>query len=120
MVPYLSDEWVDLMRFTLEGLKEKGLIGDLVLSSGWNIGGKWITKELSASFLDIKQLAISTSSIEQAINSSEKILCFLAVDENDKRIVLDLNDIRKGEFSGISAEGNWKLYMACASYVISA
>ncbi len=112
MVPYLSDEWVELMRFTLEDLKEKGLIGDLVLSSGWNIGGKWITKELSASFLDIEQLPKTTDSINQTIDSSEKILSFLAVDNNNKRIVLDLNDIRNGQFSKISAKGNWKLYMA--------
>jgi len=111
-IPYLSDEWVELMRFTLEELKEKGLHGDLNLSTGWNLGGKWIPKELSASLLDIEKIPITQNSINQAINSSEKILTFLAVDENNKRVVFDVNDIREGKLSGLNINDNWNLYKA--------
>ena len=96
-IPYLSDEWVELMRFTLEDLKEKGLHGDLNLSTGWNLGGKWMPRELSASLLDIEKIPLNISSIKLTINSSEKILSILAVDENNKRIVLDVNEIREGK-----------------------
>ncbi len=111
-IPYLSDEWVELMRFTLEDLKEKGLHGDLNLSTGWNLGGKWIPKELSASLLDIEKIPLNTSSINKAIDSSEKILTFLAVDENKMRIILDVSDIREGKLSRLNANGNWNLYKA--------
>jgi hypothetical protein len=111
-IPYLSDQWVELMRFTLEDLKEKGLHGDLNLSTGWNLGGKWMPKELSASLLKLEKIPLTTNSINQAISSSEKILSFLAVDENNKRIVLDVNDIREGKLSRYKAKDNWTLYMA--------
>ncbi|MCK4830889.1 hypothetical protein KA005_85045, partial [bacterium] len=111
-IPYLSDEWVELMKFTLEDLKEKGLHGDLNLSTGWNLGGKWMPRELGASLLEIEEIAFSTGSFSQAINSSDKILSVLAVDENNKRIVVDVNDIREGELSGLKAEDNWTLYIA--------
>ncbi|MCP4313439.1 MAG: hypothetical protein GY790_19450, partial [Bacteroidetes bacterium] len=112
-IPYLSDEWVELMRFTLEDLKEKGLHGDLNLSTGWNLGGKWMPRELSASLLEIKKIPLNPGSITQALNSSEKILSILAVDENNKRIILDVNEIREGKISSLKAEENWTLYLAC-------
>jgi len=111
-IPYLSDEWVELMRFTLEDLKEKGLHGDLNLSTGWNLGGKWMPEELSASLLDIEKIALNTDSIKQAINSPGKVLSILAVDENNERILLDPDDIREGKLSGLNTEKSWILYIA--------
>ena len=55
-------------------LDREGLYGDLNLSTGWNLGGKWMPRELGASLLEIEEIDFSTSSIYQAINSSDKII----------------------------------------------
>src|SRR5215471_16138370 len=38
-IPYLSDEFLDMLRFTSQKCKELGLRFDLTLGSGWSFGG---------------------------------------------------------------------------------
>lgn len=38
-IPYLSDEFLDMLRFTSEKAKELGMRFDLTLGSGWSFGG---------------------------------------------------------------------------------
>ena len=38
-LPYLSDEFLEMLRFTAEKCKELGLRFDLTLGSGWSFGG---------------------------------------------------------------------------------
>src|SRR6476661_6760015 len=38
-LPYLSDEFIEMLRFTAQKCKELGLRFDLTLGSGWSFGG---------------------------------------------------------------------------------
>jgi hypothetical protein len=46
-IPFLSDRWVEVFRFTLAKGKELGMIVDVTTGGGWPIGGPWISKEHS-------------------------------------------------------------------------
>jgi len=44
-IPWLSDEWINLLQFTLEEAKSLGITCDLLAGSGWPFGGEWLEEE---------------------------------------------------------------------------
>jgi hypothetical protein len=42
---WLSDEWLGLIDFTLAAAKERGMICDIIMGSGWPFGGEFLSKE---------------------------------------------------------------------------
>jgi hypothetical protein len=57
--PYLSDEFLDALRFAGTKAKELGLRFDLTLGSGWPFGGPHIPLDLAAPRLRIQHLAVA-------------------------------------------------------------
>ena len=50
-IDYLSDEWMDMLQFTITKADELGLGVDMNLGTGWPFGGPQITPEFAASIL---------------------------------------------------------------------
>jgi len=44
-VPWLSDDWIDYLQFTIRKAKELGLITDLIVGTGWPFGGEFLAPE---------------------------------------------------------------------------
>jgi len=44
-VPWLSDEWITLLQFTLQETSSLGITCDLLVGSGWPFGGEWLAEE---------------------------------------------------------------------------
>jgi len=44
-VPWLSDEWITLLQFTLQEASSRGISCDLLVGSGWPFGGEWLAEE---------------------------------------------------------------------------
>ena len=44
-VPWLSDEWINLLQFAFEEAKSLGMTCDLIVGSGWPFGGEWLAEE---------------------------------------------------------------------------
>jgi hypothetical protein len=42
---WLSDEWVNMLEATLQAAKERGIICDMIVGSGWPFGGEFLEKE---------------------------------------------------------------------------
>ncbi|HVV02726.1 MAG TPA: glycosyl hydrolase [Puia sp.] len=42
---YLSDEWLDALAAALKGAKEKGIVCDMIVGSGWPYGGEFLSRE---------------------------------------------------------------------------
>ncbi|MBS1664909.1 MAG: hypothetical protein JST68_27930 [Bacteroidetes bacterium] len=42
---YLSDEWIDMLKIALNGAKERGIICDMIVGSGWPYGGEFLTRD---------------------------------------------------------------------------
>jgi hypothetical protein len=42
---WLSDEWLEMVDFTLKAAKERGIICDIIMGSGWPFGAEYLEKE---------------------------------------------------------------------------
>ena len=47
-IPYLSDQWIEMLLHTLREAERLNLGVDMTLGSGWPYGGPWITEEYAA------------------------------------------------------------------------
>ena len=47
-IPYLSDKWMEMLRYTQEQCKENGIELDMATGTGWPFGGPWVPLEESA------------------------------------------------------------------------
>ena len=48
-IPYLSDQWMEMLRYTQQIGKEQGVEIDMATGTGWPFGGPWVPLEESAS-----------------------------------------------------------------------
>lgn len=42
---WLSDEWIEMIKVALQGAKERGLVCDIIMGSGWPFGSEHLTKD---------------------------------------------------------------------------
>ena len=60
--PFLSDEFIDALRFTSEKARELGLRFDLTLGSGWPFGGPFVPLSDAAGKLRYENVKVSANS----------------------------------------------------------
>ena len=48
-IPYLSDRWMEMLRYTQQLGRENGIEIDMATGTGWPFGGPWVPLEESAS-----------------------------------------------------------------------
>ena len=81
-LPFLSDEFIDALRFTSEKARELGLRFDLTLGSGWPYGGPQVTVNEAAGRLRVDRVKIAQNARRvsvPSINNGEKLMAvFLA------------------------------------------
>src|SRR5438552_3455081 len=80
-LPYLSDDFLEALRFTSAKAKELGLRMDLTLGSGWPYGGPSVSIEDAASTLRIERVKVQSNSRRVAIPNiapGEKLLAVFA------------------------------------------
>ncbi|HEV2689965.1 MAG TPA: glycosyl hydrolase [Bryobacteraceae bacterium] len=80
--PYLSDEFLDALRFTAQKARELGLRMDLTLGSGWPFGGPHIPITQAAGRLRVDRVPVAADARSipvPFINTGEKLIAvFLA------------------------------------------
>jgi hypothetical protein len=59
---FLSDEYIDALKFTAEKARELGLRMDLTLGSGWPFGGPSVTPDQAAGALRVERVKVGNSS----------------------------------------------------------
>jgi len=47
-IPYLSDRWMEMLRYTQQQCKDNGIELDMATGTGWPFGGPWVPLEESA------------------------------------------------------------------------
>ena len=86
-LPFLSDEFLEALRFTSEKARELGLRFDLTLGSGWPFGGPFVPLGDAAGKLRYERVKVSSNSRRVKlpdIGIGEKLLAvFLASTPND-------------------------------------
>src|SRR5580765_5522543 len=61
-LPYLSDEFLDMLKFAAEKAKELGMRFDLTLGSGWSFGGAKTPITEAAGQLRVERVKVDTGS----------------------------------------------------------
>ena len=56
---WLSDEWISMLEMALNGAKERGIICDMIVGSGWPFGGEFLSREDQ-----IQMIALGTRRLE--------------------------------------------------------
>jgi len=95
--PFLSDQFLDSLRFTSDKARELGLRMDLTLGSGWPYGGAQVPIRDAAGMLRIERLKIPEGTRRLALPSTgagEKFLAaFLCRIENRKIVDPEIREI---------------------------
>lgn len=73
---WLSPQWIDLLEFAVKAAKERGMICDIIMGSGWPFGGEFLTREeqtqlMSLGTLDVlgpKILTLTKADLEKAVD----------------------------------------------------
>ena len=102
-LPFLSDEFIDALRFTSEKARELGLRFDLTLGSGWPFGGPFVPLSDAAGKLRYERVKVSANSRRVKvpdIGIGEKLLAvFVARTENESiqpQSLREITDIKDG------------------------
>lgn len=66
-LPFLSDEYLDIVGYTARRARETGMTLDMTLGTGWPYGGPWITPELGARMIRMRDAAQPLKPGEQIV-----------------------------------------------------
>ena len=96
-LPFLSDEFLDALRFTSNKARELGLRFDLTLGSGWPFGGPFVPLSDAAGKLRYERVKVSANSRRVKvpdIGIGEKLLAvFMASSQNENIAPQSLREI---------------------------
>ena len=97
-IPYLSDKWMEMLRFTGEQCRQNGIELDMATGTGWPFGGPWVPLEESASRAIFVEKEVDSEGIWTTVNGhrglkpdqTDTSVIDLALSEKDaKNAVLD-------------------------------
>ncbi len=67
-IPYLSDRWMEMLRFTQEQCQQNGIELDMATGTGWPFGGPWVPLEESASRAIFVEKTIDKDGVWTTVN----------------------------------------------------
>ena len=98
-LPFLSDEFIDHLRFAASKARELGLRMDLTVGSGWPYGGPQVGIEQAASKLRVERTAVPPSGRVPvpSVGAGEQLIAtFVAPDRSKIADAIEVSDIRDG------------------------
>src|SRR6185369_631052 len=102
-LPFLSDEFIDALRFVSVKARELGLRMDLTLGSGWPYGGPSVAISDAAARLRVERVKVALNSRRIPLPNilpAEKLLAVFIAQNDGQTIVADtlreLTDLRDG------------------------
>lgn len=116
-IPYLSETWVQRLRFTIEEAKRLGMGVDLTLGSGWPFGGPWIEPEHAARRLlveeSIVKSEVKTRRIESTVEKPVDLVVIQPLAEKDS--AGSVLDEKSGGVWEVPA-GEWRVFAITDGY----
>lgn len=101
--PFLSDEYIDALRFVSAKARELGLRMDLTVGSGWPYGGPQVSIDEAAGMLRSERVKIEAGSRRVAvpnISAGEKLIAVFLVQPRgpsiDAESIREITDIKDG------------------------
>ncbi len=71
-IPYLSDDWMEMLEFTLQEADRLGVGVDMATGTGWPFGGPWVTEDNACSYLAFKTWTLSGGEVLDQIIELEQ------------------------------------------------
>lgn len=109
-IPYLSDEFLDMLKFTAQKANELGLRFDLTLGSGWSFGGAKTPITEAAGQLRVERVKIEPNVNRVPLPSmiaAEKLLAaFVKVVPSEPSAWVEVKDFRDGAVLPTPAQQN--------------
>jgi len=96
-IDFLSDEWMDILQFTIKKADEIGLGVDMTLGTGWPFGGPQITPNLAASKIILQNHQLKTG---EKLSASLKIQDTTQAN-NDAEILAVMAYYKNGEVTNL-------------------
>ncbi len=75
-IPYLSNEWLSMLRFTQEQCQQNGIELDMATGTGWPFGGPWVP---------LKESASKAVFVEKNLSGNEKAVLDLTIADEKER-----------------------------------
>ena len=54
-----EDDWLDILQTALEGAKDRGMVCDMIVGSGWPFGGEFLTKDEQSQMVTIETIDLT-------------------------------------------------------------
>ena len=86
-IDYLSDKWLDMLRYTGEQCKRNGIELDMATGTGWPFGGPWVPLEESASRMVFTDSVMSLEAAN-AMTAKGHVLALPVKEQKNSRFVL--------------------------------
>ena len=86
-IDYLSDKWLDMLRYTGEQCTRNGIELDMATGTGWPFGGPWVPLEESASRMVFTDSVMSLEAAN-AMTAKGHVLALPVKEQKNSRFVL--------------------------------
>ena len=109
-LPYLSDGFLDALRFANDKARELGMRVDLTLTSGWPYGGPHTPVELAAGRLRVERLnAIKDSTVPPKMGEGEQFLAAFVKGKHGYARYPDIETAMGAAGNSVADSGGWVL-----------
>ena len=114
-IPFLSENWLEMVQYTIEAANELNLGVDITLGTGWPYGGSWISKSNAAKQLVIKEYQLTQTnqisiSVDSIIKNNGFLDLFAIVASNNNEELLNLSSHIADKTINKNVElADWKL-----------
>ena len=82
-IPYLSDQWMEMLRYTQEQGKRNNIEIDMATGTGWPFGGPWVPLEESACRVIFVEKTIDSEGVWSTVSGKKG----LQPDQTDTNII---------------------------------
>ena len=72
-IDYLSDEWMEMLRYTQQQATHNGIELDMATGTGWPFGGPWVPMEESACRAIFVEKAIDSEGVWTIVNGQKEL-----------------------------------------------
>lgn len=113
-VPFLSERWIDLLRYAVREARRLDMDVDLICGTGWPFGGPWVSDDDAAAHVLFESYTVSTGEqIENLISTSaphaalQTVMAFAKDGQ-----ILDLHEYVDAErrLHWTAPIGQWRVY----------
>ncbi|MDA3880337.1 MAG: glycosyl hydrolase [Prolixibacteraceae bacterium] len=104
-IKFLSPEWVEEFKYTLQEGKRLGLGIDLAMASGWPFGGLWVTPEDACKYMSIKSYALNEGEqLSEKVNMIQETML-----RSISRRNLDISELKYPVSANEDSLQNWAI-----------